>query len=359
MSWIVERLEIQHGGHHTIRSMQGLRGVAVVLVFFVHYCSIISPWIKQGVLVENVRHFIYNFGNTGVDIFFVLSGYLIYGSIIRKNNFKVIYYIKRRIMIIYPTFIFVLALYIILSYFFPAESKLPNGIGKTINYLVQNFFLMPGLFAIRPIMPVAWSLSYEVLYYAIIPILILSFRLKSISCNSRIIFWMILATISYFLLSTNNGPTRLLMFISGVLLFEFHHYKKVRCQNGIGTLSLIICLIIFGRSNISNYQYNISIIYLFSFIFFLCLESFNENTFTSKWLSINVVRWLGNISYSFYLIHVLVLKAFFLIFKKFFPPSNQFDLTFYWIWIPLLILTTIVSFGLFNFIERPLSFSQK
>ncbi len=77
-------------------SMEGLRGFAVFLVFLVHYITLSEPWIKD------VKDFFYyaslvrSFGNVGVDLFFVLSGYLIYGSLIKKEQL-IVPYLRRRI----------------------------------------------------------------------------------------------------------------------------------------------------------------------------------------------------------------------------------------------------------------------
>jgi hypothetical protein len=59
--------------------MEGLRGIAVFLVFLVHYVSQVSPWTPSDVRVIGAA--IHTIGATGVDLFFVLSGsyYLIHG----------------------------------------------------------------------------------------------------------------------------------------------------------------------------------------------------------------------------------------------------------------------------------------
>ena len=63
--------------------MEGLRGVAV---FLVHYSSSIEPYIIVSSFGEDVLHIIHRLGNVGVDLFFVLSGFLIYGTLIKKDE---------------------------------------------------------------------------------------------------------------------------------------------------------------------------------------------------------------------------------------------------------------------------------
>ena len=105
--------------------MEGLRGFAVFFVFLVHYVFLIEPWLVNQSLTHQFGMYLKNMGNSGVDLFFVLSGYLIYGTLIKKER-PFLPYIRRRIQRIYPTFLAVFSIYIILSFVFPIESKLPD-----------------------------------------------------------------------------------------------------------------------------------------------------------------------------------------------------------------------------------------
>ena len=51
-------------------------------------------------------------------------------------------------------------------------SKLPQGAGAVVAYLLANLLLLPGLFPIEPLITVAWSLSYEFAYYLALPLLV-------------------------------------------------------------------------------------------------------------------------------------------------------------------------------------------
>ena len=81
ISWVSKQLEISHGTNTPLQAMEGLRGIAVFLVFLVHYSSLISPWLKYDTI--HIASFIHSAGQIGVDLFFVLSGFLIYGTIIK------------------------------------------------------------------------------------------------------------------------------------------------------------------------------------------------------------------------------------------------------------------------------------
>src|SRR5262244_2354960 len=83
--WLAERFELTRGDKgHNVGSMEGLRGFAVFLVFLVHYVTLIDPWIASASSLASFARALHSIGNAGVDLFFVLSGYLIYGSLISR-----------------------------------------------------------------------------------------------------------------------------------------------------------------------------------------------------------------------------------------------------------------------------------
>ena len=121
-------------------------------------------------------------------------------------------------------FLIVFVAYIALSFAFPNESKLPQAPLEMVVYILQNLLLLPGLFDIEPIITVAWSLSYEVFYYLLTPIIIYALKLKSWRVNYRLWLCGSLAVVGMVVLPLVDGPIRLVMFIAGILLFELYQY---------------------------------------------------------------------------------------------------------------------------------------
>ena len=144
MNWFQRTFEVAHSKHNSIRTMEGLRGFAVFFVFLVHYTTLIEPWLVNQSLTHKFSIYLKNIGNLGVDLFFVLSGYLIYGMLIKKEK-PFLPYIRRRFQRIYPTFCVVFILYMVLSFVFPVESKLPNGLFRSIIYIIENLLLFTGV----------------------------------------------------------------------------------------------------------------------------------------------------------------------------------------------------------------------
>jgi len=219
---------------------------------------------------------------------------------------------------------------------------------------LQNLLLLPGIFDIKPIIVVAWSLSYEVFYYIAIPCLVFLLNLKQWQVKKRIILWSFISVMGFCFFALWGGPGRLLMFISGILLFELYAKKNISLSRG-GTRFLIAALMIFGLRAVFGFSYALSLLAIFILFLLLCLCALNPKSNSYRWLSLEPIRWLGNMSYSYYLIHGLTLKFAFLIFGIVVPSGFSSDYFYYWFWIPLFAMTLVSSFVLFWLVERPFS----
>ena len=355
-------LEISQGSNNRLRSIEGIRGVAVFLVFLVHYSSEVSPYVSS--FVQPALQFVSTFGTIGVDLFFVLSGFLIYGSIMSGDSFSYRSFAKRRIQRIYPAFITVLAIYIFLSFIFVSYSKLPQDPSALAIYILQNLLLLPGIFPVEPIITVAWSLSYEVFYYLLIPPVIFCMKLTRWNVNTRIVFWGVISVLYIYLAShplwTNHVDQKihLVMFIAGILLYELYSVKKITLQYG-GTRFLFIALAVFGVRSFHYHDFRISIGLIFLLFLLVCLCAFDQRSRAYKWLTFTPLRRLGNMSYSYYLIHALALKFCFLLYAKYVSASYISSSVYFWLWIPCFAATLIASFVLFYTVERPFSLNTK
>ena len=75
--------------------------------------------------------------------------------------------------------------YTALSFIFPAENKTPHDVGTRPMYSAANFFLLSGLFPIEPMTTVTWSPSYEMIYYLVTPLSIVTFGPRTCSRQLR------------------------------------------------------------------------------------------------------------------------------------------------------------------------------
>jgi exopolysaccharide production protein ExoZ len=71
-TWLTQKFELSRGESQNLRIMEGLRGFAVTLVFFVHYIALAkeSSWLQLSSLTTSIATALFTIGNTGVDLFF-------------------------------------------------------------------------------------------------------------------------------------------------------------------------------------------------------------------------------------------------------------------------------------------------
>ena len=323
-----------------VRPMEGLRGFAVFLVFLVHYVSVSEPW--TGAWLKLFGAALHSIGNKGVDVFFVLSGYLIYGSLITKKQ-QFGKFIARRAQRIFPTFLAVLAIYVALSVVFPAESKLPSdGAAK---YLLLNILLLPGIFPIEPIITVAWSLSYEMFFYLTIPVLVATLRLRSWSAKQRCVLFGVAALCIIMLVS--GEYTRIAMFLGGIMICDAMKFARAPSAK-LATAGLIVML----STPLLPLQGQAKAMLILVSCCLLCWHCFAAKSFLTQATSWTPLRWLGNMSYSYYLIHGLSLKFAFMVLGAFVAPGNDLFIVLF---LPMLAFTLVPSAVLFLLIEKPLS----
>jgi hypothetical protein len=174
------------------RDIQGLRAFAVLVVIFYH---------------SDITFFKYGF--LGVDVFFVISGYLIIGKIVRDLDngvFRLKDFYLRRIRRIIPPIIFVVALSIPIAWVTLLPSELKDffqsvfaSLTFTSNYL---FMREAGYFEpaseLKPLVH-TWSLGIEEQFYLIIPVLLLGLTRKLASRRLRFFLLLTLASFIFWL----------------------------------------------------------------------------------------------------------------------------------------------------------------
>lgn len=355
--------------------MEGLRGLAVLLVFFVHYHGLIGRWLREDSGTFAVSYFLSSIGHSGVDLFFVLSGYLIYGAVLSKRT-PYLTFMKRRIERIYPAFLCVLAIYLVLSALFPSESKIPARPLDAALYILANLLLLPGIFNITPIIAVAWSLSYEFFYYLLIPLIVGTFGMQRWPRLWRVVFFI--ALVILYTAGCVFGPfshLRLIMFVAGILLYEARHSYELgrKITPRVDYLVLLAVALTFPLIYMLTDRQEIlplalrpgrfGLVYrellLFVSFFAFTFACFDSRGVLRRIFSWRPLRWLGNMSYSYYLIHALTINAVATGLALIYPPENK-SATLFWLLLPPVFFLTLVSSTLlFLFVERRFSFAPK
>lgn len=142
-----------------------LRSLAIILVFLFHYSSFCS---------QPVFGILGRVGWAGVDLFFVLSGYLIgnqiFSTLLNQQSFSLKTFYFRRLLRTIPNYLFILGLYFFIPLF--REQPLTTPIWKFLTF-TQNFGLSYSAFSH------AWSLCLEEQFYLILPLISLFIAYKN------------------------------------------------------------------------------------------------------------------------------------------------------------------------------------
>lgn len=147
------------------------------------------------------------------------------------------------------------------------------------------------------------------------------------------------------------------MFVAGILLCENLGSLNVKAPSSISVLVLLGLAFFTVASAQDNPLLNILKISLLFFGFYgLCLLCFRSSVSpVSRFFAWSPMRWLGNMSYSYYLLHGLTLKASFLVLKKVMPMGGGGFGIFFCVMLIMFLLTLISAAFLFLLVEKPMS----
>ena len=149
-------------GKHPLHSVQAMRGVAALMVLLLHATEVATERFGS-------RHQNWWAGAAGVDIFFVISGYVMSlssGRLARRKGGATVF-LKRRLERIVPIYWIATTLKVALLFWVPALGL--RGLGGSW-HVVASYLFLPSwntMHAALPVVPVGWTLNFEMLYYAL------------------------------------------------------------------------------------------------------------------------------------------------------------------------------------------------
>jgi exopolysaccharide production protein ExoZ len=298
-----------------IYSVQYMRAIAALLVVMSH------AGVKGAQYSNDPLHW-FNVGGIGVDLFFIISGYIMcHTASNRKINF--LGFMKARFLRILPLYWFLTSLALVIYLIFPDKI---NSSGGNTN-VIASYTLFPT--EDKYLNQNGWTLSYEFFFY-----FIFSFCLFS---NSKLKYLIPVGMITIlFILGELLTPKNFqLNFITNSLLLEFsfgilayYFHKEIKISSTISILIIIFSILSITSTNILNPDYPRVIIYgIPAFIFFIGMiqiEHFFENH--KKKPFSKLLKSIGDSSYSLYLSHPFALVASALLLKS--THINTYGYTF-------------------------------
>ena len=351
-----------------------LRGIAVIYVVVFHAYGNLIPWRSP----ELSALFLNFGGDSGVDLFFVISGFVIARTLIPKLNacgdrkeFRVtsLAFWIRRYWRLLPTAWLWIGIVLLCSVFFNSSGafgtfKINFESGLSAILQIANFHLAStfgepgGSGALFPL----WSLSLEEQFYLLLPVLVL--------ISGRWLPHILIAAVIFQLASTRSGLYEMLLRTDGILMgVLLAIYSKSRSYAdfepgilgrsrllGITILSaLFLCLAVIGAENNKIFSHPTSIITLVSAAL-VFIASYDRDYIMRKGPLKKVLMWVGSRSYAIYVIHI---PAFYMSREIWFLISNPTSPKFNPAYLDQLVITaTILIFLLaelnYRFIELPL-----
>lgn len=273
-----------------INNFDILRLFLAVLVFFGHWNILTN---------QNIDYIFFHMETYAVDMFFVVSGFLIFWSFDNDQN-KKHFYIKRFFRI-FPLYAFLI---ILQTLFFIGFS---DGDGlEIIKYFLVNIFflnfLVPAVGStlsgldVNAINGSLWTLKNEVIFYALVPLIFLLYK------KYGIYFLWILYFLSVFYMFCVGYlgiekllvqfPAQLRLFVVGIILYVT--FYKLNNAN-IYILLFISLIMFFVFKDLSYFKYTLYPICIGIWVIYL--------VYFVKYIKINF-----DFSYSFYILHFPVIQ---------------------------------------------------
>lgn len=162
-----------------IASLTGLRGVAAMLVFIYHF-SALNPGIRLDLsvpVIGSILQFPLGLGGSGVDVFFVLSGFLLTLPFARaaldaSARPGLARYFRRRFLRVFPAYYAQLFLILFIGAWFVTWR--PQTVSTFFAHLLMFFNI--GWNPVKPVVGVWWTLPVEMGFYLLLPLLALFMR---------------------------------------------------------------------------------------------------------------------------------------------------------------------------------------
>jgi peptidoglycan/LPS O-acetylase OafA/YrhL len=300
-------------------------------------------------------------GHLGVSFFFMLSGFILtysYKDKLLTNKTSYRSFVLARLARIYPLHLITLLFAVLIS--FPYIQSYTEYLIKLITnlFLVQSF--IPSKQYYLSFNSVSWSISAELFYYLLFPLLIVIINKRT---KTIIALTISLPLLTLYLFPANLDSKwflyifpffRIFDFIIGIIIFSvFLKFRNISINSFkitfIESSSLLLLFIFYWHRTSFCIESRWSLYYWIPMVFIILTFALQKG-FISRVLSHKWLVYLGEISFSFYMIHQLVIKAMWAINLK----TNLFT-SGTTIILVTFILSLLLSILSFEYFEKPIN----
>ncbi len=349
-----------------VATLDGIRGLAILFVLFWHYycVNLDNSSVPALATIKNL----FSFSWMGVDLFFVLSGYLITGILWdhrNAHNYYSVFYFRRACRILPIYFLILLSFFLLVSFSSLSSDSLNWLTANPMSFwsyatFTQNFAMVyEGTFGAH-YLGVTWSLAVEEQFYILIPLIVRAASRRQIICILS--FFIILAPIlRYFspgfqalILTPWRGDSLLSGALLAILMRDEKFTAKVRLHRVsilVGAVVSLLAVVVWSYfSVVENSNLHPPFAIFSCALIILALDPDLSRTLPQLFLKNSILIWLGKRSYGIYLFHQIMSGLLFTIISGSAPRLNsQID----FVTIVLALLATFVLAELsFRFVEK-------
>jgi peptidoglycan/LPS O-acetylase OafA/YrhL len=281
-----------------IKELDALRGIAALGVVFFHY-TLGRPQAQLG----------FNLGITGVDLFFMISGFVIFMSI--QNIHSGLEFVVNRFTRLYPTYWTCVTLTAILQLVLIINSS-ENWFDLSLSKYIVNLTMFQHYFKVNDIDGSYWTMIIEMEFYLFILLLIVSRQIKHITLISMILvvtiglysiflekqFPTINELINYWVRLFAHFP----LFVAGIAFYKIKQHEGKWFTN---YLIIALCFVVQASlynnstkaSSFISFNEYVMMLSIYFLVFILIAHQ------KLKYIASKPLLFLGKISFALYLIH--------------------------------------------------------
>ncbi len=341
------------GGRSRLSAMEGLRAYAAFVVFFVHFTAVFV-FETHGFNLGNVPSGqesgpLFTFykwlhrSHYGVDLFFILSGYLIF-RLVARPGFSYGLFLRDRWLRIYP--VFLVTTCVIAGAFYGAARFTSWNFAANLLWLNA----IPEL-GVEAVSVPTWSLFFEFAFYIVFPAILLFRREGKLTACHVLGFAAVVAVGTYF---AHPIYVRFLMFFPGALLASLDRARLEALAARLPDLAVVTLYVASTAFFATRPD-----IRIFTPIFLVTGTAVVLNVLFGvgplhQFFEKRFLRYMGNISYSFYLAHPFAIGVVFHFVRPWLAPGGAAE--FFGLATTLVasvVLSIALSTGLFLAFERP------
>ncbi len=269
------------------REIHGLRGFSALAVFVFHIYGIATEWGFWPAQLD-WSTFFFRMGRHGVEIFFVISGYLITASLLRHRSVR--QFLLDRCIRVYPVFLTIQILIFSVGPLIGFRWLAGVDAGSWLYFFLANALFLPGIVDVPLAQPSAWSLTYEAAFYLV--------SAAAFVVAARLGRGVAIAIGAVLLLASVVIAPLSLFFLVGIIVYATHERRALPAflrRGSILALAATLALLALAEDNpLWIYAALPPALLLFASI--VTGEGGLSRVLRSRFL-----QYLGTISYSFYL----------------------------------------------------------